>query len=71
MGDVHDARLEAHDAAGWNLELKVRLSLAGVHDGHGATNVTKTSMTLPAYSGLHSTTACSIGSESVWPERPS
>ena len=41
MGNVHNTRLEAHDATGWNLELKVRLSLAGVHDGHGAANVTK------------------------------
>ena len=41
VGDVHDARLKTHDAAGWNLKLKVRLSLASVHDGHGATHVTK------------------------------
>ena len=41
MGNVHDARLKTHNAAGWNLELKVRLSLASVHDGHGAANVAK------------------------------
>ena len=41
VSNVHDARLEAHDSAGWNLELKVRLSLTGIHDGHGTTNVTK------------------------------
>ena len=38
---VHDAVLEAHDAAGRDLELKMRNRAAGVHVGHDAARVTK------------------------------
>ena len=41
MGNIHDTRLKTHDAASWNLKLKVCLSLTSVHDRHGTANVAK------------------------------